>query len=99
MGGKKWEEERQRRVGYLLPHVGVHVHVAPQIRTIHVEVEPGFFESRAEDAREVDGDVGEVHGHETRLHSAGLNPREVENGVHQAAKTLRVPLYRKGMSV
>ena len=58
--------------------------------TVNVEARP--LDGRAEDAGQLGGGRGEVDRLEARLDPAGLEPREVEQGVDQLAQPQRVAL-------
>src|SRR5215213_4985095 len=49
----------------LLPHLGVDVDLGAEQRAVHLEAEPGPFDSGGEGAREVGGENREVGGSKT----------------------------------
>ena len=70
----------------LLPHLPVDVDGLGQRRAIHLVGQPGPLDRRPEDAGQVGRERGQVHRLVTRLHPAGLDTREVQQGVDQLAQ-------------
>ena len=73
-----------------LPHVPVDVDRLAQVRSVDLELEPRALEGRAEASCEVPGVAGEVGGAERRVGPARLEPRELQQRVHQPLKAQRV---------
>ena len=81
-------EGELQRVGeqvehHLLPHLAVEVHRLVQRRAVHDERQPGPIDRRAEEAGQLAGDGAQVDRLEFSLHPAGLDAREVQQGVDQ----------------
>ena len=73
-----------------LPHVAVDVDRLAQVRSVDLELDARALEGRAEASREVPGVAREVGGAEDRVGPARLEPRELQQRIHQSLQAQRV---------
>ena len=81
---RELERVREQVEDDLLPHLAVDVAAARAAASQSTDqLEPGLLDRRAEQAREIGGERGEIGRLVARLHAARLDAREVEQRVHQ----------------
>ncbi len=81
--GKKIQDD-------LLPHIVVHADRLAQVIDLDLEAQTGLFDGGSKDARQVRRQARQIREAVGGIDPAGLDAREVEQGVHQLQKPPRI---------